>query len=371
MYPVKTVSILPTNPLALKPKQEAPRQQAAAKPVGYFWKGANGNVYVQGENGINSAGKWDANTAAYWSNKGFKQTADSAPAAQSRVAGTGGGDGGYSAPAKVLDTAQLSSLDSLIGSLGTMKDQAISKAGIKRDTSKREKAEEKAREEGKYKGKKLNTLQDFAGAKVDTDLNTTATLENLISSLSTLGLGGGKQLTRQILDAANMSNRKANAKQAENNQALDSSWNEYSVGNDNDMKKIEDQFGYESGEANRKYLQDKQNALYKKADVFNAVDDTGSRSAVMNEANSLNGLIGGAAFMNPSYTGESKAMATPELADYTQDIATYDTALDLGAGMQPTGDGAPAGNLAVQAVALNDKDLGIKKKTEAELGYGV
>lgn len=304
-----------------------------------------------------------------------KVAAPAAPPKTPSNTGGGGGGGGYTAPAKVLDTAQLQSLDSLIASLGSIKDQAFQKAAIKRDTSRREKEQEKKLEEGKYNGKKLSTLQDFSGAKTDTDLNTRDTLENLVSSLSTLGLGGSRALTRQILDAANRSNRKANETQATNNQQLDSSWNEYTAGNDNDMRKIDDQYGYDQGEANRTYLQNKQAALLKKADVYNAVDDTGNRGNVMREADSLNGMIAGSAFMNPSYTGETKAMATPDLADYTQDIAKYDTAgigAD-GAALSPVAsDGLNApGNLAVRAIAVNDKDLGIKKKTEADLGYGV
>ena len=47
------------------------------KPVGYFWRGADNKVYVQGPDGINAAGNWDANTANYWQGRGFAQTADS------------------------------------------------------------------------------------------------------------------------------------------------------------------------------------------------------------------------------------------------------------------------------------------------------
>lgn len=341
-----------------------------------FWTGRDGNIwYKDGQTGaVTNMGT--PQQAQSWNLilNGAQEIADpvAASAPASNTGGSTGGTGGYVAPPKVLDTAQLSSLDSLIGSIGSIKDQSIAKAAIKRDTSKREKEEEKTREEGKYQGKKLGTLQDFAGAKTDTDLNTRNTLENLISSLSTLGLGGSRALTRQILDAANMSNRKANATQATNNMGLDSAFNEYSVGNENDVKKINDQYGYEEGEANRKYYQDKQNAIYKKADVYGAFDDTTTRQQLMDEGNGLNDMIAGAAFMNPSYTGEAKAMATPELADYTQDIATYDT---TSVGMTPVGatPGAPnaPGNLAVKAIAVNDKDLGIKKKREADLGYGI
>lgn len=289
------------------------------------------------------------------------------------TADTGGGGGGYTEPAKVLNTAQLQSLDSLIASLDSIKDRAIKKASIKRDTSIREKEQEKEREEGKYKGKKLTTLQDFSGAKTDTDLNTRNTLENLVSSLSTLGLGGSRALTRQILQAANISNRKANATQATNNRDLDSAFNEYTAGYEGDVDKIQDQYGYDEGEAMRQFLQDKQNALYKKADVYNAADRTGERDEIMRDADSLNERIAGAAFLNPRYTGKVRQMATPELGDYTQDIGTYDTTAigaGVGGGVTPVGMSTP-GNLAVRAIAVNDKDLGVKKKSENELGYGV
>jgi hypothetical protein len=353
----------------------------SSAPVGsrdgdIFWQGTDGNIwYKDGQTGAvtnmgtpQQAKSWDLIL------NGAQEIADPNPG-QTLGANTGGATtgGGYTAPAKVLDAAQVQSLDSLLGSFDTIRDQAKAKAAIKRDTAKREKQEEKEREEGKYKGKKLNVLQDFAGAKTDTDLNTTQTLENLISSLSTLGLGGSRALTRQILDAANMSNRKANATQATNNQGLDSAFNEYAVGNENDVKKIDDQYGYDVGEADRSWGQNRQNTIYKKADLYSDIDE-GTRTNLMNEGNSLNGVITGSAFMNPSYTGEAKAMKTPELSEYTQDIARYDTtSIGGGDGLTPaSANGANVpGNLAVKAMAVNDKDLGIKKKTEAELGYGV
>lgn len=346
----------------------------SSKPVGYFWRGTDGNVYVQGDKGINAAGRWDANTVNYWSSRGFVQTPNSPSSAPSSNTG-GGGGGGSSASAKVLDTAQLASLDSLLGRLGRERDKRLQKATRTRDAALNEKKAERKREETKYQGKKLTTLQDFSGAKTDTDLNTRNTLENLVSSLSTLGLGGSRALTRQILDAANMSNRKANATQAKNNQALDTSWNEYDAGNKDDITKIRDQYGYDSGEARHDYLQARQNALYKKADIYGAVDDTVHRSGIMRDADSLNKLIAGSTFVNPKYTGVDKTMATPDLGSYTQDIAKYDTTNIAGAnpgGLTPVAsDGMNApGNLAVRAIAVNDKDLGVKKKTEGDLGYG-
>lgn len=368
----------------IKPVISSPSiYSGATRPTknGVYWIGQDGKVYVKGAQGTNAAGRADGNTASYWGGRGYQQISDPATGGGSNptknpavVGGGGGGGGGYGGggggAAKTLDEAQLSSLDSLLASFDTIRNQAKQKAALKRDEAANKKRQEKEREEGKYKGKKLSTLQDFSGAKTDTDLNTRNTLENLMSSLSTLGLGGSRALTRQILDAANMSNRKANATQAKDNQGLDSAWNEYSAGNESDMAKIQDQFGYDTGEADRDYFQNKQNTLYKKADVYNAADRAADRQRLMNEGNSLNSRIAGAAFMNPSYTGTDKTMATPELGDYTQDIANYDTT-DIGAEAGVAGGMNVPGNLAIKAMAVNDKDLGIKKKTEADLGYGV
>lgn len=272
------------------------------------------------------------------------------------------------APAKKLDEAQLRSLDSLLSSLDTVRNQSKEKARLKRDEARTTKDREKESEETKYKGKKVNVLQDFAGAKTDTDLNTRNTLENLMSTLSTMGLSGSRALTRQILSAANKSNRKANATQARDQQGLDTAWNEYESGYNDDVKKIDDQMNYEQSEADRAWGQNRQNYLHKKADVYNQADRTNERTALMSEADSLNGFIGAAPFMNPQYTGKSRAMAAPELSDYQQDIGTYDTTAvgANAAGLAPVGAGVTpgAGNLAIKAMAINDRDLGVKKKTE-------
>lgn len=70
---------------------------AAPKSTGYFWKGADGKVYVQGSGGINAAGSWDGNTANYWSSRGYTQTAPSPTksAAASNGATTTSTDTGY------------------------------------------------------------------------------------------------------------------------------------------------------------------------------------------------------------------------------------------------------------------------------------
>jgi len=109
-----------------------------------YWIGQNGNVYYKGDDGkVVDYGKPDAGTddsqfRIYREGYGnlsipANRIPDPNPGGDSDDGG--GGGGGYTAPAKVLDTAQIQSLDSLIESLATIKERAVKKAAIKRDTS--------------------------------------------------------------------------------------------------------------------------------------------------------------------------------------------------------------------------------------------
>lgn len=272
------------------------------------------------------------------------------------------------ASAPKLDQSQIDSLLASLGIYDTDRDNAKRQAVIKRDTFKREKDEELKRERDKYNSKKQTVAQEYGTARTDTDLNARNTLQNLLSSLSILGMGGSRELTRQILAAANQSNRQANTTQAQNNQGLDSAFNEYKGGYDNDVRKINDQYGADVAGADKTWAEKRRDTLHRVGDVYGQADRTAERDNYMRQGDSLNSIIANSAFMSPSYTGESRAMATPELASYNQDVAQYDTTA-IG-GDQANGTNVP-GNLAMKAIAINDKDFGIKKKNESDLGYGV
>ena len=364
---------------------QADAQRGSNSGGGVFWRGADGRVWVKGHRGTNAAGNWDGNTINYWSSRGYQQIADpvaSRGRAQggggrfyARGGGGGGGyGGGYAAPPKKLDQAQIDSLAGLLGVYDIARDTKRERARLTRDARLNEKRSEREKEKKKWGGKKTANLQEFGAAKTTTDINTRNTLENLVSSLSTMGLGGSRALARQILDAANRSNRQANATQAKNAQALDSAWNEFDEANKNDQAKINDQYNYDIAEADREWGQNRQNALYKIADVYNAAGQEGGRNNYMKWGNDLNATISNARFLNPQYTGVTRTMATPELSDYSQDIAQYNTG-DIGedgtADPNSADNTTSPGNLALKALAVNNKDLGVKRKTEGDISYGV
>lgn len=60
---------------------------------GVYWVGQDGNVWVKGSQGTNSAGAFDANSNNYWSSRGFTRIAD--PNGESNGASNSGGGYGY------------------------------------------------------------------------------------------------------------------------------------------------------------------------------------------------------------------------------------------------------------------------------------
>lgn len=358
---------LPSNRITGTPRQRPAQNNGG----GVFWRGQDGKVYVSGHQGTNAAGDWNGSTAAYWGSRGFREIPDPNPITPGNPTNDDdiGRYGTAAAERPKLDQAQIDSLMAQLGLWDTNRANAHRRARITRDEQRNTKNRELEKEEKNYKGRKLSNLQDFGSAKTDTDINTRDTLENLVSSISTMGLAGSDALTRQILGAANRSNRQANATQAQNAMELTGAFNDYKAGYNDDMKKISDQYNFNTGEADRQWGQDRQNTLFKIADTYNAADRDAERQNFMSQGNSLNATIGNSAFLNPKYTGQSRAMKTPEMADYMQDIARYNTT-GLGGGEAQGGNGGQ-GNLAMRAVAVNDRDFGVKKRNENDLGYGV
>ena len=358
----------------LHPQIKAPSNAGSDGLSGVFWVGSNGHVYTKDNNGqVLDKGASSSRVSNGMYVDGvpnvqqqiYRQISDP-NAGNTNNNNTNNTGGGSSAPK--LDQSQIDSLLASLGIYDADRDNAKRQAAIKRDTFKREKDEELKKERDKYSSKKQTVAQEYGTARVDTDLNARNTLQNLLSSLSTLGMGGSRELTRQILAAANQSNRQANTTQAQNNQQLDSAFNEYKGGYDNDVRKINDQYGADVAGADKTWAEKRRDTLHRVGNVYGQADRTAERDNYMRQGDNLNSIISNSAFMSPSYTGESRAMATPELASYAQDVAQYDTTA-IG-GNQANGANVP-GNLAMKAIAMNDKDFGIKKKNEADLGYGV
>jgi hypothetical protein len=91
------------------------------QPKGAYWRGNDGNVYVKGAEGVNSAGAWDDNTDLYWGGMGYQAInnpggGQSLGATNSITAGGSGSGGG--------DAGELASLDRSEGRLRALYGQA-------------------------------------------------------------------------------------------------------------------------------------------------------------------------------------------------------------------------------------------------------
>ena len=342
-------------PMMGKPRAAAPVKKAKPQLDAIYYDTNLGQIMNYNE-------ATGARTPVTMEKDGIELTKATTPANQTVI---GGG-----APAKVLDQAQINSLLSRLASTDVDLKNAITQATLSRDADRKKKEEELERETGKFDTKMLGNTQDFGENINDSELMTRETLNNLVSSMSVLGLGGSQELTRQILDASARSGREANATQARNAQDLTSAFNDFSAGNKNDLLKIDDQFNYAKGEAQKAQAKERQNLLQKMADTYQDGGRTADRERVMREADSLNSVISNSAFLNPQYTGETKVMATPELGQFTQETPQYQ--LGVGGGVTPAGAGSASSTaLGMKTAPVNEQDFGVKKKTEGGLGYGV
>lgn len=340
---------------------------------GITWRGQNGQWYAQGNNGkvIKTGGRMSGLREVSDPNVRGRQ-AGSAPKITQEVGGQGSagggvayGGGGSTTPA--LDVAKIASLNDYLRALDNDRQKAFEKAQATWETSMNEKNREKEEQMKAYQAKLIQFEQELGEALNESNVNTADSLAALQSQLGTLGIGGEEALRRQILTNANIQNRKLNADYARNKQAQEAELNKYQAGYNDDIKKINDQRDFNRGEAEKTWGQLRKNTLNQIADVYGDANMTAERQNYMNQANSLNDLITNSAFTNPSYKGQTRAMETAQLADLAANIGTYQTQVNDASGGAPSGSAMPQ----VRAVSVNEKDAGIKKQQEGQIGYGI
>ena len=160
---------------------------------GTYWRGSDGNVWVAGSRGVNSAGAWNGSTEAYWNNQGYTLQADPNPgrAAASQVPSVNGGGGGVSAPVYPDTTAARNATQVSLDSLGTIRDNAIAGAEGEYNSVMGAYNTEDAENLKKYQG-------DVEKTEITRDENTQKSLlaaakgtRGLYATLASLGALGG------------------------------------------------------------------------------------------------------------------------------------------------------------------------------------
>lgn len=165
---------------------------------GVFWKGADGKVYVKGDQGVNAAGAWDNNTQKYWSDRMYQmiddplaQRGSSATSTSSRTSGGGGGGTVYDP----LNQGAVDATNASMAGLDTILAQALASAQTGYDNASKLMNEQEGSQRKSYDEGTLSNMQNY-------DANLGASLRAGRSGLSGLmaalrgGGGAGNDFAR-------------------------------------------------------------------------------------------------------------------------------------------------------------------------------
>lgn len=215
---------------------------------GSFWKGADGNVWVYGDQGTNNAGAWDDNTISYWTNKGYSQTPDpyawesTANIDTSGVSGTnphlisvgsGFGSGDSTPAADPIETwlldEQIGMAQGQLGRIGSQRDIGLGNINKTYTDAETQRQNQFNQAKGKYDLQVGRNNQDYTnirgGVRRDAGQQYTA-LQRLLGSA-----GAGRSSAAQILTPFAVGREAAQRfgqtqdTFARNSQDLDTSWN--------------------------------------------------------------------------------------------------------------------------------------------------
>lgn len=322
----------PSNPIhaALTP--------APAKSTGYFWKGNDGKVYVQGSNGINAAGNWDANSQNYWGSKGFVHTPDSAAAAQAAPAGNGGnagntggntGGGGYGSgggggaassatiyPDKSAEIAtNQAGYDSVAGQVNA--GIASIDRNVAANTSQYD--AEKTANEGDYKTSSDTNQGNLQKNKQSAMINAAQGRRGLFGTLASLGAlnGDGIDLANDAVQkGANEDLSTANDTYATNQQSLEGSIKKFRdadvLRRSQDVAKAADEKRSVQGQG----AKDRQTYLQKMSDAYRAENNNGRADEIAKQVASLFPEIGANNVPVSAIAPQAAAYTSTSLAHY-------------------------------------------------------
>lgn len=308
--PVPAPFALP-KPVAAQPAPaSAPK---AVAPNGYFWKGADGNVYVQGGSGINSAGQWNAQTANYWAQHGFVQTPDS-PVQQGGGANTTqnitgvGGSGGVVGPVAPTDAemapilASMSQLDTILGNKNDQSNNEYGTAIAGYDAQ--DKLDQNAITQNRTQNETNLTSDDWKAL-----LNAANGATGLRGTLASLGAlsGSGAEVVRHLTGLA------ANSDQG------------------NARKTFDTNAGQISQSAAQVEQQEKQRRLDAKATLDNNIQNNQATVLTSRQGlyQKLADLWGAGTSQGNSYAAQAAALAAPIAATTRASVAPYATASSL------------------------------------------
>lgn len=269
-----------------------------------------------------------------------KHTTNSAPAAppyQQNV-GSGyatGGGGGYAAPAApaapAYDPKVVKQIDQSIGILNdSLKrigvQSGIAKGNVNRQyrTNKNELNTSKSQSTNKFKQSTLQNQQNNRTNKNAILDQQSAGLRGLLSMLGAYGAVGSdlKVASGAVADDASMKRSGASQTFAQNQQGLDTNFNNFLADWKNSDRKLNDWKDQQLDSVESQALSNKQDLLTRLADFRGqraaamGGDYAGGAAGSLSQARGLSGRIDGLGRINPSYNGKTPTYNAPTLDSY-------------------------------------------------------
>ena len=277
---------------------------------GSFWRGSDGNVYVAGSAGTNSAGAWDDNTQKYWSDRRYQMVndptasqvlGDSTPAPTQTSSATG-------PVAPILNRASIDNTQTAIDQLPTILESALQAERARYNNTT---GDFNAQEQGQRKVYDQSTVtnqQNYDANFMDSIRAGIKGVGGLLSLLRGTGAGGGtaEDAAREAVGSVAANDIRTGADtQKENQTSLDGSMSTFLTDLSRRRRMNEDTLVNNERAIRRDTNTQLQDLFGKMAGFYGDAGDNGAATSWMNRAGSL----------------------TPEIAANSRtQVSNYDTA---------------------------------------------
>lgn len=316
------------NPLAITPHTGAAKAPAAApKSNGYFWKGANGQVYVQGAQGIHAAGAWDGNTQKYWSGLGYNQTPNSPTPQPSNTQpsadyGSGNTSNGGGVVSSVVRPDKSS--DIAMNNAGLSAVQGGEDAGIKSVEDAWNKANQSylddlSAADTSHTNETISNNQDLQANKQASLERAVQGRQGLFGTLAGLGAlnGTGIELANHaVQQGANEDLTTAANTHATNQSALDTSYNQYTQEEKRQQKLAQDARDNNEKQVHNDAIKSRQQYLTGLANDYDLEGNAAQRDNYTKQAAALFPSIQSTNVPTISIASSGGAYAAPTLSQY-------------------------------------------------------
>lgn len=242
-----------------------------------------------------------------------------------------GGAGGYAAAAPAIDPAVIAQFDQSIelindalGRTGRQLDIAQGNIGRQYQTSVNELTSAKKANEGNYKNTSTQNQQSLRTSRNAITDQQSSGLRGLLRQLGAYGAVGSDLdvASGVVTDAASQQRSGAGQTFAQNQQNLDTNWNNYLSEWANSKKKADDWKTSQLQNAESQTLSVKQDLLTQLADLrgrraaAQGGNYAGGASGDLRAARGLSSRIDSLGKLNPTYTGNTPTYNAPELSSY-------------------------------------------------------